>query len=110
MSENVSGIIPMDKRVLVKPDTISDRTSGGIIMLDGAQKQQAQTKGTLVAVGETAWAEAVHDARAFSVEFRRPAPGDRVLIAKYGGLVVRGTDGEDYRLLNDEDITARLEE
>lgn len=108
--DNSSGIIPMDKRVLVKPDTVEQKTAGGIILLDTEKQQMAQLKATVIAVGETAWSEAMHDARNFGVEFTRPLPGDRVMIAKYGGIEVKGSDGATYRLLNDEDCTARLEE
>lgn len=107
--QNKSGIIPMDKRVLVKPDKVEERV-GSIILLDTDKKQMAQTKATIVAVGETAWSEAIHDARNFGVAFDAPKAGSRVMISKYGGLEVEGADGEKYRILNDEDVTARLEE
>lgn len=109
-TENPSGIVPMDKRVLVKPDTVETTTKGGIILPSVEREQMAQVKATIVAVGETAWSEAMHDARNFGVEFNRPGAGSRVMIAKYGGIEVKGADGETYRLLNDEDVTARLEE
>lgn len=107
---NASGIVPMDKRVLVKPDTVESKTAGGIILLNTEKEQMAQLKATVIAVGETAWSEAMHDARNFGVEFTRPSGGSRVMIAKYGGIEVKGSDGETYRLLNDDDVTARLEE
>lgn len=107
---NASGIIPMDKRVLVKPDNVESISKGGIILPSVEKEQMAQMKATVVAVGETAWSEAIHDARNFGVPFAAPAAGSRVLIAKYGGIEVKGGDGETYRLLNDADITARLEE
>lgn len=104
---NQSGIHPMDLRVLVKPHQVEDKI-GSIFIPDSKKEsdQYAQCKATIVAVGENAWEEA----SARSDAFRKPIPGDRVLISKYGGITVKGSDGEDYRLLNDEDITARLEE
>jgi len=109
---NNSGIVPMDKRVLVKPDSTERVTPGGIIILEenAARKDMAMTKATVVAIGETAWSEAIHDARNFGVAFAAPATGARVMIAKYGGVEIEGADGEKYRLLNDEDVIARLEE
>lgn len=105
---NASGIIPLDLRVLVRPDKVEEKTAGGIILPDSAKEkdQFAQCKATVVAAGENAWEEAASRSHAF----RKPAPGDRVLISRYGGITVKGADGEDYRLLNDEDVTARLEE
>ena len=38
------------------------------------------------------------------------AIGDRVAFAKYGGLQMEGADGEEYRVLNDTDITAQVDE
>ena len=71
----------------------------------------AQTLGTLVAVGETAWSEAISDARNAGLAFTAPKPGDRVVFPKYGGQVIEGPkDRQTYRLLNDEDLTGRLEE
>lgn len=105
---NRSGIDPLDLRVLVKPDDAEKVTAGGIIIPEtlADQKKMAMTKGTLVATGVNAWEEAASR----STSFVKPVPGDRVLIAKYGGVVVTGLDGEDYRLMNDEDVIGRLEE
>lgn len=111
-TNNPSGILPMDKRVLVKPDDAERKTPGGIIIIEAAadKKAMAMMKATVVAVGETAWSEAIHDANNFGVSFVAPATGARVMIAKYGGVEIEGADGVTYRLLNDEDVIARLEE
>ena len=42
--------------------------------------------------------------------FVAPEPGQRVLIAKYGGVVLTGEDGADYRIMNDEDIVGMISE
>ena len=104
---NSSGRYPLDQRVLVKPDDVEEVTKGGIILAPThtEREQYAQIKGTLVAVGENAWAEAK-----VNPAFRAPEPGDRVLIAKYGGIIIDGKDGAKYRILNDADVTARLED
>lgn len=103
---NTSGMWPLDVRVLVKPDPVEAKSKGGIILPDEHKEQQkfATVKATLVAVGVNAWAEASR-----TEAFSAPQPGDRVLIAKYGGIVLTGDDGEDYRLLNDEDVIGVLE-
>lgn len=97
--QNTSGYYPAGYRVLVRPDPIDKRTKGGILLPETARDDhgRAQTLGTLVALGPFAWDRYPrHWAK----------PGDRVLFAKYGGLHLRGTDGADYRMLNDEQITA----
>lgn len=104
---NTSGVYPLDLRVLVLPDSAEAVTKGGIILPEPEVDKQkfAQCKATIIAVGENAF----HEARR-NPDFVKPAPGDRVLIAKYHGVMIVGDDGGDYRLLNDEDVTARLEE
>ncbi len=104
---NTSGIVPLDMRVLVKPDPVEEVTKGGIILAAShvEKEKYATCKATLIAVGVNAWAEARR-----SPDFIAPEPGDRVLIAKYGGVNLKGYDGDDYRILNDEDLTGLLRE
>lgn len=104
---NSSGIEPLDLRVLVKPDPVEAKTAGGIILPDQVveSKKWETCKATLVAVGSNAWAEA-RAARGFVA----PEPGARVMVGKYSGVLVKGEDGEEYRLMNDEDVTAILKE
>ena len=106
MIENTSGFVPLDVRVLVLPDPVEEKTAGGILLPDQHKEREkfATQKGTLVAAGANAWAEAGAGAG-----FIAPSPGTRVLIAKYGGVVIRGEDGEDYRIMNDEDIIGIME-
>lgn len=105
---NTSGFVPLDVRVLVKPDSVEQKTKGGIILPEQHVDQQkmAMLKGTLIAVGVNAWEEAASRSAAFVI----PQPGTRVLIAKYGGIALTGDDGVDYRLMNDEDVIGLLEE
>ncbi len=119
---NKSGIHPALDRVLIKPDEIEEKTEGGIIIPGTVTElhAMAQSIGTLVAVGPDAWThytETVRDASGAVISvttrgYQGPAakPGDRVAFAKYGGLQVQGKDGETYRLMNDEDITAPVED
>jgi chaperonin GroES len=55
-------------------------------------------------VGENAWEEAA----ARSPAFVKPQPGERVVISKYGGTLLTGKDGQEYRLMNDEDVVGRV--
>lgn len=97
---NTSGIVPVGPRVLILPDKVAAETASGLVTMTGmeqAREELAQTEGFIVAVGPMAW----HD---------RPAPwakpGDRVIFAKYAGLVCPGADGSKYRLINDLDVVA----
>jgi len=103
---NTSGFEPLDLRVLVLPDPIEERTSGGIILPDAKKERDkfAQQLGTLIAVGENAWEEA----SGRSPNFRRPRPGERIVFSRYGGVLIEGRDGKEYRLMNDIDIVCRV--
>lgn len=102
--ENRSGLVPVDLRILVKPDPVEEVTSGGIIRPDVVKDKQkyAATKATLIAVGDNAFKEWGPDAR-------RPNPGDRVIFAQYTGAREKGADGEDYCVMNDADLLAVVE-
>jgi chaperonin GroES len=104
---NTSGIEPLDVRVLVRPDPVEEVSKGGIIFAPTTVEQEkfATVKATLVAVGANAFAEA-----SANPCFDAPQPGNRVMIAKYGGVNVKGADGDEYRIMNDVDVVALLKE
>ena len=95
---NVSGINPQGWRVLILPLEIETKTESGIIVTtveNTEREQMANTTGQVVAKGEecNTWCEV----------------GDRVVFAKYSGLVYLGKDGKKYRVINDQDIVATLD-
>lgn len=98
---NASGIVPVDVKVLVKPDVVEEKTAGGILLPDATKEQQkfATVRATLVAVGRSAFGEWLD----------RPKTGVRVVIAQYAGANIKGDDGEMYRICNDEDVISILE-
>lgn len=109
-------IEPAGYRVIVRPDPLealeekemqryqSLQASGFEIAdpKDKKRKEQAIHIGTLMAIGKTAWL--AHDNGEPWAKV-----GDRVYFAKYGGFLIE-EDGVQYRLLNDEDITAIVRE
>ena len=117
---NTSGITPFLDKVLVKPDVIEEVTPGGIVIPATAIEQQmmAQTSGTLIAVGPEAWThfyetkEGVDGKTVTKRSYSKPQAkvGDKVMFAKYGGQTVWGKDGEEYRLLLEDDLVAGIEE
>lgn len=106
MVRNTSGFRPLDVRVLVLPDPVEEKTKGGIILPDEHKERQkyATMKGTLIAVGANAFAEA-----SANPGFAAPKPGERVLIGKYGGAIITGDDDKEYRIMNDEDVIGTME-
>lgn len=124
--KNKSGVYPAANRVLVKPDEIPEEvTESGIILSRIAREQfeQSQASGELIAIGPDAFkhvTERVYHVddggarefveervRGYSVAFA--AVGDRISFAKYTGQVYRGKDKVRYLVINDEDITAKLD-
>lgn len=101
---NASGIIPVDLRVLVKPDPVEETTKGGIILSDATKDREkyAGTKATLIAAGSNAFTE-------WGDAALKPKAGDRVHFAQYSGSRIKGSDGEEYVVLNDKDLTAIIE-
>ena len=96
---NTSGFIPVDLRVLVKPEKA--RTKIGSIELPDSAIEKAKyagTKATLIAAGSNAFREWGDGAL-------KPKPGDLVHFAQYSGARFQGEDGEDYVVLNDGDLT-----
>lgn len=100
----IKAVKPAGHRVLIKPDEIEKVSEGGIIIpdTDNARKVEAQISGTLVALGPNAWKD-------FSDGTPWACVGDRVLFAKYGGYSV-DIDGTKHRVMNDEDVTAIIDE
>ena len=99
------GISPAGHRVLVKPDEYMESYQGIIQIPDKIKdrSQNAQTAGTVIAVGLTAYQQ-----REFGNGVQWVKPGDRVAFARYGGKQLTGKDGKQYRIIEDDDIIAHL--
>lgn len=105
--KNTSGLVPVDLRILVKPDAVEEVTAGGIIRPDAVRDKAkyAATKATLVEVGDNAFRDWRKDG-----PVKTPKPGDRIIFAQYTGAREKGADGEDYIVMNDADLLAVIEE
>jgi len=85
-------------RVIVRPDTISDKTDSGLYIPDTA-KRQSQI-GTVISVGDGYF----QDAKLVQV---RLDVGDRVVYGKYAGTDCE-LEGESLVILNSEEVLAIL--
>jgi len=101
VSENFSGIQPVEDKLLLLPDEPS-RVIRGIIKPDRTREQEtmAQVRALLVAVGGNCfedWDEPI------------PVVGNRVMVMKYAGIHdIEGVDGRIYQICTARDITAIL--
>jgi len=94
---------PVGWRVLIKPQEVKKVSKGGIILStesNSDREQMANTTGVVIAMGDQCYAD-------------EPTPwckvGDKVIFAKYAGLLYLGKDGNQYRMINDKDITGILD-
>ena len=120
--KNKSGIEPCGSKVLVKPDSLEEMTKGGIILPPNVKTrhEMAACYGYVIAVGPDAFTHVVErtmntdgslkelSVRGYAEPFAKP--GDRIAFAPHSGAVNTGEDGEEYWLIHDEDITAKVSE
>lgn len=92
-------IRPLDDRVVVKPLDAEEVTAGGIVLPDAA-KEKPQ-RGKVVAVGVGKLLDSGNRGE-LSV-----AVGDEVIFGKYGGSEVE-VDGEEFKILRESDILAKV--
>jgi chaperonin GroES len=104
---NKTGIKPVEFKVLIKVDEVNDRSAGGIFIPEHAleREQMAHDRGQLVDISEMAFSDWTG---------RKPEIGNKVIFNKYAGSIIFH-ETEDrvrqrYRLVNDKDIVAILEE
>jgi len=98
---------PEGAKVIIKPDTAEECTSGGIIIPTVVKEQQqtAANRGEIVAIGPDA--ELFYCPDADGVHKMEMKPGDRVIFSRYGGSVINAdTDGMrvEYRIVYDKDV------
>ncbi len=92
-------IVPLNKRVLIEPESKEEVSKGGIVIPQTAD-QKAPTKGRIIAISEDS-----------DIKFKI-STGDIVLFSKYAGIeiVIPATEigKQDRRLqvIKDEDILA----
>ena len=98
--KNESGIIPRGHRILILPEVVENKTESGIILATSSERKReemAQIDGVVIAMGNTCYAD---QPEAWC------AIGDKVIFGKYSGLLYKGKDGLEYRILNDLDVVA----
>lgn len=105
--QNPSGIQPLEHKVLLQPQASVKVTSGGVHLPDEVidSEKFKTVRGTIIALSPFAFSY-VSDAEWAMSSTPKPKPGDTVLYAKFAGMWIKGSDGEEYLLANDEDLIA----
>ncbi len=90
---------PLDDRIVVKPMEAEEMTAGGIVLPDTA-KEKPQ-RGTVVAVGP---GKLLDNGNRGELAV---AIGDEVIYGKYAGSDIE-VAGDDYKILRESDVLAKL--
>jgi chaperonin GroES len=92
-------LVPLADRIVITPLKQEEMTASGLVIPDTAKEKPQQ--GEVVAVGPGRLDD---DGKRVPIDV---VVGDRILYAKYTGTDIK-LDGEDYIVLNDKDILAKL--
>ena len=91
---------PLDDRIVIEVLDAEERSAGGIVLPDTA-KEKPQ-RGKVTAVGDGKFGK---DGKRLKLDVKK---GDVVLFGKYAGSDVK-VGGEDYKVLRENEILARVE-
>ena len=101
-----AGIKALGPTLVVLPEQVEEKSEGGIIISTTSQRdreQMAQCEGVVIDIGSLCWKDQADETPWCSV-------GDRIVFAKYAGLMRKGSDGKEYRIISDLDVKALIKE
>lgn len=90
-------IKPLGDKVLVKPNTSTEKTAGGIVLPDTAKERPQE--GEVIAVGP---GRVLESGEKVKVNVK---VGDVVIYSKYGGTEIK-VDGVEYLILDESSLLA----
>lgn len=101
--KNPSGWEPVEFNCVVRVDKIQEKTKGGIFLPDEAKEadKHSSTEAELIAVSPVAFTY-----ETWPDDSAKPKAGDRILMAKYAGSMIKNDADTDYRIIKDKDILA----
>lgn len=100
--ENLSGLKPLGRAILVRPIELEDMKAVKIVIPDSVRNNSAvmEQRAIVIAVGACAWSDEPEP---------RAAPGDKVIVTRLAGYLCQGPgDGKIYRMVNDRDIFCKI--
>ena len=90
---------PLADRIVITPLKQEEMTASGLVIPDTVKEKPQQ--GEVVAVGPGRLDD---NGKRIAIDL---APGERILYAKYTGTEIK-LDGDEYIVLNEKDILAKL--
>jgi len=94
-------IKPLSDHILIEPIKGEEKTRGGILLPDTAEKEKSE-QGLVIAVGP---GKKTEDGKIIPMSV---GPGQRVLFTKYGPSEIK-IDGKEYLIAREDDIVAVIE-
>ena len=99
-ADNTGDLIPLDDRIVVRPNESEETTASGLVIPDTAKEKPQQ--GEVLAAGPGRRAENTGELIPLDVKV-----GDTVVYSKYGGTEIT-VDGEDLLILTGRDVLATV--
>ena len=96
----MASLRPLDDRVVLKVLDAEEKTAGGILLPDTAKEKPQRGKVTAVGSGKIG-----KDGKRLALDVKK---GDVVLFGKYAGSDVK-VNGEDFKILRENEILAKVE-
>lgn len=93
-------LIPLDDRIVVKPQEAEEKTAGGIVLPDTAREKPMM--GKVIAVGE---GKLLENGKRAEMTVKK---NDVVLYGKYSGSDLK-IDGEEYKILRESEVLGIVE-
>lgn len=93
-------LLPLEDRIVVKPQDAEEKTAGGIVLPDTAREKPLM--GKVIAVGA---GKLLDNGRRAAMNVKK---NDVVLYGKYSGSDIE-IDGEDYKILRESEVLGIVE-
>ncbi len=93
-------LLPLEDRIVVKPQDVEEKTAGGIVLPDTAREKPLM--GKVIAVGA---GKLLDNGRRAAMNVKK---NDVVLYGKYSGSDIE-IDGEDYKILRESEVLGIVE-
>ncbi|HDS83764.1 MAG TPA: co-chaperone GroES [Phycisphaerales bacterium] len=93
-------LVPLEDRIVVKPQEAEEKTAGGIVLPDTAREKPLM--GTVIAVGS---GKLLDNGNRAAMNVKK---NDVVLYGKYSGSDIE-IDGEDYKILRESEVLGIVE-
>jgi co-chaperonin GroES (HSP10) len=106
LTQNESGISPVEYNIVVRMDPVEEVRPSGLIVPDSKRERDklAADEGTIVAASPLAFSYAD-----WPEGSRIPQVGDRILMAQFDGRIWE-RNGVTYRLIKDKSVIAVVDE